>query len=255
MSPGKRVNILQTPIDALTMEETLEVIDAGISNQRMLRHACVNAAVLIAMQKDPMLKKSITSCDIINADGKSVVWASRFLGKPLPERVAGPDLMHEVVKLASRKGYRIFLLGAREEVVKNVAAVYGSLFSPDIVSGYHNGYFGKEDEPALVRQIADSRSHILFVAMTSPKKELFLEKYAEQLRVPFVMGVGGAFDIVAGLIKRAPVWMQRSGLEWLYRLVQEPRRMWKRYLVTNSLFIYSVLREKLASNSDLQTGL
>jgi len=246
MSPGLRIKILQTPIDALTMEETLEIIDRAIVDRRLVRHACVNAAVLVAMLKDPQLQKSVVSCDIINADGKSVVWASWFLGKPLPERVAGPDLMHEVVKLAFHKGYRIFLLGAREEVVNKVASEYSSRFSDKIIAGYHHGYFGQDDEEDIVNQIAASQAQILFVAMTSPKKELFLEKYEKQLNVPFIMGVGGSFDIVAGIIKRAPMWMQKSGLEWLYRLLQEPRRMWKRYLVTNSLFIYYVLREKYA---------
>jgi N-acetylglucosaminyldiphosphoundecaprenol N-acetyl-beta-D-mannosaminyltransferase len=186
MTPGKRVNILQTPIDALTMAETVEIVNDAISHQRVIRHACVNAAVLIAMQKDPMLKKSITSCDIINADGKSVVWASRFLRKPLPERVAGPDLMNEIVNLASRKGYRIFLLGAKEEVVKKVAATYTSRYSGDIIAGYHHGYFGKADEEEIVNQIAASKAQILFVAMTSPKKELFLEKYENNFPFPLL---------------------------------------------------------------------
>jgi N-acetylglucosaminyldiphosphoundecaprenol N-acetyl-beta-D-mannosaminyltransferase len=246
MIPGKRINMLQTPIDALTMEDTLGIIDEAIVNHRLIRHAAVNAAVLVAMQRDHELRQSIASCDIINADGKSVVWASKFLRKPLPERVAGPDLMQAIVKLAFQKEYRIFLLGAKDEVVKKVASEYSARYSPDIIAGFHHGYFGPADEEDIVHQIAACNAQILFVAITSPKKELFLKKYEKQLNVPFVMGVGGAFDIVAGIIKRAPLWMQRSGIEWLFRLLQEPRRMWKRYLVTNSLFVYYVLKDKYA---------
>jgi N-acetylglucosaminyldiphosphoundecaprenol N-acetyl-beta-D-mannosaminyltransferase len=244
MNSGKRIQILDTPIDAVTMEETLAFIDEAIIAGRLVRHACVNAAVLVSMQQDPQLKKSVSSCEIINADGKSVVWASRFLGKPLPERVAGPDLMNRVVEMAYRKGYRIFFLGARPDVVKKVAAAYAARYSPEIIAGFHHGYFSREDEAELVKTIAASKAQILFVAMTYLKKEAFLEQYKEILQIPFIMGVGGAFDIVAGLIKRAPQWMQRSGLEWFYRLIQEPGRMWKRYLVTNSLFIVGVFREK-----------
>lgn len=244
MNAIKRIHILDTPIDALTMEETLTVIDEAIINGRLVRHACVNAAVLVSMQKDPQLRKSVSSCEIINADGKSVVWASRFLGKPLPERVAGPDLMNRVVEMAYRKGYRIFFLGARPEVVKKVEATYAERYSPEIIAGFHDGYFSREDEGDLVKTIAASKAQILFVAMTSPKKEVFLDQYKDILQIPFIMGVGGAFDIVAGLIKRAPHWMQRSGLEWFYRLMQEPGRMWKRYLITNTLFIVGVIREK-----------
>ncbi|NTV84309.1 MAG: WecB/TagA/CpsF family glycosyltransferase [Bacteroidales bacterium] len=244
MNSVKRIHILDTPIDALTMEETLAVIDEAIIKGRLVRHACLNAAVLVSMQKDPQLRKSVSSCEIINADGKSVVWASRFLGKPLPERVAGPDLMNRVVEMAYRKRYRIFFLGARPEVVEKVVAEYSSRYHSEIIAGFHHGYFSREDEAELVNTIGASKAQILFVAMTSPKKEIFLDHYKEMLQIPFIMGVGGAFDIVAGLIKRAPQWMQRSGLEWFYRLLQEPGRMWKRYLITNSLFIFGVIKEK-----------
>lgn len=245
MNDNNRIQLLGCPIDVLSMEESLRKVDEAIARKEALRHAAVNAAVLVAMKKDPSLRQSVSSCHMINADGKSVVWASRFLGKPLPERVAGPDLMQGLVKLAHAKGYRIYLLGAKDEVVKKVAEVYTHQYGSGILAGYHHGYFGPGDEKEIVAQIANSKAHMLFVAITSPKKELFLEKHAGELKIPFTMGVGGAFDIVAGITKRAPVWMQQSGLEWFYRFMQEPGRMWKRYLVTNSLFIYYVIRERL----------
>jgi N-acetylglucosaminyldiphosphoundecaprenol N-acetyl-beta-D-mannosaminyltransferase len=167
------------------------------------------------------------------------------LGKPLPERVAGIDLMQNLVRLAQEKGYKIFFFGAKEEIVKAVVDKYSKEYSPEIIAGYRNGYFKKEEEKEIARQIADSGANILFVAISSPTKENFLSQNSELLKkVNFTMGVGGSFDVVAGKVKRAPEWMQKAGLEWFYRFLQEPGRMWKRYLVTNSLFIWYVIKEK-----------
>jgi len=167
------------------------------------------------------------------------------LKKPLPERVAGIDLMEELVKLASDKGYRLFFLGAKEEIVKSVVDIYSKKYGHKIIAGYRNGYFKKEDEANIAQQIADSNADILFVAISSPKKEIFLNTYKHLIKTPFIMGVGGSFDVISGFVKRAPKWMQDWGLEWFYRTMQEPRRMWKRYLFGNSTFIYLVLKEKV----------
>jgi N-acetylglucosaminyldiphosphoundecaprenol N-acetyl-beta-D-mannosaminyltransferase len=245
----KRVNICNVPVDALTFQQTISKIDQAIVEKRSIHHVAVNAAKLVNAQKDPELKASIINCDIINADGQAVVWAARFLNKHLPERVAGIDLMQALVKLSAQKNYRIFFLGAKEEIVNQVVATYSSLYGKEIIAGYCNGYFRQEDEAAIAKQIADSGADILFVAMGTPKKEIFLNTYKSVINVPFIMGVGGSFDVVAGFVKRAPMWMQRSGLEWFYRVLQEPRRMWKRYLVTNSVFIYLVLKEKFFSKN------
>jgi len=228
------------------MRETLSFIDEAIDKSKSLQHVVVNAAKLVNMQKDKQLYESVVSNDIINADGQAVVWASRFLGQPLPERVAGIDLMQNLVELAHEKGYKIFFFGAKEEVVKKVVDKYSNKYSDEIIAGYRNGYFKKEEERAIAKQISESGANILFVAITSPKKEIFLSQNSDLLKkVNFTMGVGGSFDVVAGKVKRAPVWMQNAGLEWFYRFLQEPGRMWKRYLVTNSLFIWYVLREKI----------
>ena len=242
----KRVNICDIPVDALTMQQTLSIIDGAIAEKRSIHHVVVNAAKLVNAQKDAELKASIVNCDIINADGQAIVWAGRLLNKRLPERVAGIDLMQELVKLAAQKNYRIFFLGAKEEVVKKVVDIYASHFGEQIIAGYHNGYFKNYEEATVAKQIAASGADILFAAMSSPRKEIFLNTYKGVINVPFIMGVGGSFDVVAGYVKRAPLWMQKAGLEWFYRLMQEPGRMWKRYLTTNSAFIYLVLKEKLS---------
>jgi len=239
-----RVTILNCPIDKLTMQETLDIIDNSINKRTTIHHVVVNAAKLVHMQKDNELYNSVVSSDIINPDGQAVVWASQFLKKPLPERVAGIDLMENLVKLAYTKKYRIFFFGAKEEVVKKVVDTYSNKYSNDIIAGYRNGYFNKDEEKDIAQQIAKSGADILFVAISSPTKEIFLNKYKEVIDIPFIMGVGGSFDVISGKVQRAPVWMQKAGLEWLYRLLQEPSRMWKRYLYTNSMFIFLVLKEK-----------
>lgn len=242
----KKVHFLNTSIDNLTMPETLAIIDQAIQNNKQIHHVVVNAGKMVAMQSDSKLSHDVNSADLINADGQAVVWASKFLNKPLKERVAGIDLMEEVVSLANKQNYKVFFFGAREDIVKKVVEKYAKKYSPDIIAGYRNGYFSKDEENAIAKQIAESGAQILFVAISSPTKENFLNTYKSLLeKVYFIMGVGGSFDVVAGKVKRAPVWMQKAGMEWFYRFLQEPRRMWKRYLVGNSKFIWLVLKEKM----------
>lgn len=240
-----KIDFLGIPVDAITMSETVSLVDETISQNKKINHVVINAGKVVSMQKDNRLFESVASCDVINADGQSIVWAARFLGKKLPERVAGIDLMQQLVHLAYEKGYKCFFFGAKEEVVKKVVAIYTEKYSSPIVAGYRNGYYTKNEEPEVAQQIADSGAQLLFVAITSPRKENFLYKYRDVLsNVNFTMGVGGTFDVISGFTKRAPDWMQNIGLEWFYRLIQEPRRMWYRYLVGNSKFIWAVIKEK-----------
>lgn len=241
----KRISICDIPVDVLTMSETIDLIDNSILEERSLHHVVVNAVKIVNAQKDKTLKESIVNCDIINADGQGIVWASKLLNMPLPERVSGIDLMEEIIKLAAKRKYKIFFLGAKEEIVAKVVKVYSNKFGEEIIAGYRNGYFFKNEEEIIAQQISDSNAQILFVAMSSPKKEIFLNTYKNLIKTPFIMGVGGSFDVVSGFVKRAPKWMQKWGLEWLFRTLQEPKRMWKRYLFGNSTFIYLILKEKL----------
>ena len=227
------------------MQETLALVSKKIQNGEQLHHVVVNAGKVVAMQKDLELRNSVNQCHIVNADGQAVIWASRFLGKPLKERVAGIDLMACLVEMAHKNQNKIFLFGAKEEVVKTVVDKYSEIYNPEIIAGYRNGYFSTSEEEEIAHQIANSGTQMLFVAITSPIKENFLYKYRDILKnVNLIMGVGGSFDVVAGKTKRAPVWMQNAGMEWFYRFAQEPRRMWKRYLVGNSKFIYLVMKER-----------
>lgn len=241
-----RIQFLGIPIDNLTMSETLTEISAAIDEGRQLHHVVVNAGKVVAMQNDEQLKESVVNSNLINADGQAVVWASRFLGTPLKERVAGIDLMENLVELSSKKNYKIFFLGATEEIVESVVNKYSRKYGKEIIAGYRNGYFNKSEEEQIAVQISKSKAQLLFVAISSPKKEKFLYQYRDQLaNVNLIMGVGGSFDVVAGKVKRAPLWMQKAGLEWFFRFIQEPKRMWKRYLVGNTKFILLILKDRV----------
>lgn len=240
----ERIEFLGAKMDAATMDETVACIDQRIQANRFTQHVVVNVAKLVNMRNDTHLRESVSACDIINIDGMGVVWGARFLGRDVPERVSGIDLFLELLALASKRKYPVFLLGAKHEVVEKAVEILKEEFRDLKIAGYHHGYFW-EDEKAVVEKIRESGARLLFVAITSPKKENFINRWKEQLGVEFVMGVGGTFDVVAGKVKRAPEWMQKAGLEWLYRVIQEPRRMWKRYLVTNSKFGWLLLKEKI----------
>lgn len=235
MSP--QADILGCPIDRLSMPQTLTAIERAIATGRYTQHMAINAAKLVAMQDDPKLRQIIDGCGLVSADGQSVVWASRLLGDPLPERVAGIDLMDALLDLAEHRGYRVYFLGARPEVLERALERLLSRFPKLQVAGSRDGYFADHDAPEVCEAIRASHADVLFVAMSSPRKEYFLGEYGPHLAVPFVMGVGGSIDVIAGITRRAPATWQRLGLEWLFRLLQEPRRMFRRYAVTNTRFL------------------
>jgi N-acetylglucosaminyldiphosphoundecaprenol N-acetyl-beta-D-mannosaminyltransferase len=244
-SKKKRVEFMGAQIDALTMQETLEHISQAIRNRQHIQHVVVNVAKLMNMRRDHQLRDIVNNSDLINADGAGVVMGARLLGVDIPERVAGIDLMDRLVEMSSRENFRIFFLGAEEDVVRDVLSYYQNQFPNLQICGYQNGYFTAEEEQVVAEKICRSNADILFVAMGSPKKEKFISAHKEHMNVPFVMGVGGSFDVMAGKVKRAPVWMQTTGLEWFYRLIQEPGRMWKRYLVTNMEFGMALANQAL----------
>ncbi|QIL86095.1 WecB/TagA/CpsF family glycosyltransferase [Vibrio sp. HDW18] len=239
----KRINMLGSPMDVASMAETVALIRERILRHEFTQHVVVNVAKLVNMRKDQQLAQSVTECDLINIDGMGVVWGARFLGHTVPERVAGVDLFLELNAMAENEQLAVFYLGAKPEIVAKTAAVMQEKHPQLTIAGYHHGYFW-DDEQAIVEKISQSGAQLLFVAITSPKKENFINRWKDKLGVSFVMGVGGTFDVVAGHVSRAPLWMQKGGLEWFYRVLQEPRRMWKRYLLTNSQYIWMLLVEK-----------
>jgi N-acetylglucosaminyldiphosphoundecaprenol N-acetyl-beta-D-mannosaminyltransferase len=231
------------PIAAVTMAEVLSIVDDAISRRKPLQIGVVNAAKPVNMGRDDELRQSVLSSDIILADGMAVVWASRLLRRPLPERVAGIDLMMAMLARGNERRYAVYCLGATAEVSREVAARIRAGYPGVRLVGWHDGYFRDGEEAAIADEIARLEPDILLVAMTSPKKEHFLARWSGKIKVPVCHGVGGSFDVMAGMVQRAPERWQRLGLEWLYRVKQEPRRLWKRYLVTNVLFCRMIANE------------
>ncbi len=238
-----RINFIDIPLDNLSMSETIDKINYAIINNNQIHHCVINAGKVVNMQDDKILKESVINSDIINADGMGVVWAARFLGYKIKERVAGIDLMENLVELSHRENYKCFFLGAKQEVVEKVVNYYTKKYSDKIIAGYRNGYFNEIDEEDVIKQIKKTKANLLFVAITSPKKEIFLNKYKNELNeVSLIMGVGGSFDVISGISKRAPKFMQKIGLEWFFRFIQEPSRMWRRYLIGNLRFLFLILK-------------
>ncbi len=233
------------PIHALTMHQVLAAVDQAIRQRERLRIGVVNVAKMVNMQRDAELAESVLTSDLVLADGMGVVWASRILRVRLPERVPGIDLMMRMLEQGASRGYRVYCLGATAEVLSTVVERIRQRFPGVVVAGAQHGYFTDEEEARVASDIRSAAADILFVAMTSPKKERFLARWGDEMAVPVCHGVGGSFDVLAGKVKRAPAVWQRFGLEWLYRVVQEPRRMWRRYLVTNTAFGWMVLRAML----------
>lgn len=241
---SKRVKFLNTYVDALSMEETLDQIEKYIINKTCVQHVVINAGKVNLMQEDDRLTEVINNCPLINADGQSIVWGSKILGNELPERVAGIDIFTELVRISAEKGYKPYFFGATEEVVSTVVNKFKNMYPSLEIAGYRNGYFTEDKSKKIAEDIRNSNADILFVVFSSPKKEYWINENMTIMKVPFAMGVGGSFDVIAGKTTRAPKWMQKVGLEWFYRFIQEPRRMFKRYIGGNIKFIFLILKEK-----------
>lgn len=242
-SERRRVDVLGCEIDRLDTDETLRRFDEVIASGGFVQHVFVNAAKIVAFHRDQRMREIIRGCDFVSPDGQSIVWASKLLGDPLAERVNGTELMFHLFDLSQEKGYGVFILGARREVLKRAIERLGGLYPRLRLVGHRDGYFSDEESADVAREVRDARPDILFVAMSSPRKEYWIAEHGRTLDVPLVMGVGGSIDVVAGVTRWAPPWMRRAGLEWLFRLIQEPRRMWRRYLVTNVRFLGLLGRE------------
>lgn len=240
----RRIRLLDTRLDKITEDDVLRWADemigrASLNNQIVV----VNVAKLVKARKEESLKDVIETAGLVCADGLPLVWVSKLFGDPLPGRVTGIDLMYALLSHGNRKRWSFFFLGATQDVVLDVVNKATEQYSNIVVAGYHNGYFGPDDEGGIVEEIAASKANILFIGFGSPRKELFVERWRSRLNVNVIHGVGGSFDVFAGKTRRAPVWMQNAGLEWFFRLVQEPVRMVPRYATTNTIFILLVIEE------------
>lgn len=224
----------------------------AIAGHHRLLVGVVNAAKIVNMRRDPLLRSSLLECGVVLADGQSVVWASRLLRRPLPERVTGIDLFESLLSLANDNGYGVYFLGATQQVMDDMLAEVGRRWPNVRIAGARNGYFTQDADAAVAAEIRASGAEMLFLGMSSPRKEKFLGQYATSVNVPVMHGVGGSFDILAGKTQRAPLAWQAAGLEWAYRLLQEPRRMFWRYFTTNNMFLAITLRELLRPSQQLR---
>jgi N-acetylglucosaminyldiphosphoundecaprenol N-acetyl-beta-D-mannosaminyltransferase len=252
-APDIRQNFLGVPIDCLTLSETIAEADRAIRNKQLVQHVGINVAKFVNMRADAELDRDLRSSDLISVDGMGIVWAARLLSIAVPERVAGIDVMEGVLQLCALNGYRPYLLGARPDVLEKSIANLLRRYRGLQIAGSHDGYFRLEQESKVVAAIKSSGADCLFVGMPTPRKERFLADHRDDLGVPFIMGVGGALDVLGGRVKRAPQLVQDIGLEWLFRTIQEPLRLGPRYIVTNAVFagiLIKALTSRLFSRFD-----
>ena len=241
-----RLEILGCRFDPVGLEQVVgRVMEWCRAPRRPHRVVTMNVAGLELLRSDAEMRQASESADLVVADGVPLVWASRLLRRRLPERVAGVDLMQALLAAAAKEKRRVWFLGAREEVVQAVVKRCGELHPDLVVAGFRNGYFAPADHAAIVQTIRDARPDLLFVGMPSPFKETWIWRHAAELDVPFMLGVGGSFDVFAGRIRRAPRWIQEIGMEWCWRLAMEPRKLWRRYLVSNTAFLARLFKAML----------
>lgn len=239
-----RITILNTVIDVLDTKQTIDLVEKYVQTKTPLHLMGVNADKINEVNNNELMKHIVNRSGIINADGASVILASKYLKKPLPERVAGIDLMQSLVSLSEKKGFSVYLLGAKQAVVEKTAEVLQEKHPQLNLVGFRNGYFKEPDWPSISAEIKEKNPDFVFVGITSPLKEYLIEYLQNDGHTSVFMGVGGSFDVISGYIHRAPIWMQKANLEWLFRVIQEPRRLFKRYFVGNCVFIKAVFKEK-----------
>lgn len=257
-----RASFLGCPVDLLTMAETVDLARSAMRSRRRLQHVALNVAKFINMRSDPVLAADVANSDVVGLDGMGIVWGARALGLPATSRVAGVDLLAELLAVCAKESFKPYFLGATPSVLNQAMQAARERHPSLVFAGWHDGYFKREQESDVVRDIRSSAADCLFIGMPTPRKERFLAAHRDDLGVPFIMGVGGSFDILAGAVRRAPVQIQKLGLEWLYRIYQEPGRMWWRYATTNTQFagvlaqalIKQALRHPLAPPGALPPG-
>lgn len=244
LGTNERIKILNTTIDVLNVKDTINLVEKYVKTKTPLHLMGVNADKINEINQNELMKKIVNGCGIINADGASIILASKYLNKPLPERVAGIDLMQDLVRLSEQKGYSIYLLGAKQEVVENTRDVLKEKYPGLNIKGIHNGYFKEESWSIISEELKELEPDFVFVGITSPTKEYLIEFLQNDGNKCVFMGVGGSFDVISGNIPRAPKWMQKMNLEWSFRMLQEPKRLFKRYFFGNIKFIKAVIKEK-----------
>ena len=239
---GASLNILGTRVDRVTYQEALGCLESFIERREPNYVIAINPEKIVSVQNNSSLKDIVNKAGLCIADGTGILLAARLLGDRLPERVTGIDLMFSAVEMASQKGYSLFLLGAEPGVAEKVADTWQKHYPSLNICGTHHGYFSEEEEADVIHKIREASPDMLFVALGSPKQEIWINKYINEMEVPVCLGVGGSFDVITGKVRRAPEWMRRLGLEWNYRLFKEPKRI--RRMMSLPKFVFMILAYK-----------
>lgn len=241
MKHNEKLNLFNIIIDNVTMDESINKIDKLINLKKNSYVVTPNVDHIVKLDRDLEFKKVYDEADLVLADGMPIIWASKILRKPLKEKVSGSDLFPKLCEHASKKGYKVFFLGAREGVAKKASENLKNRYQNLNVVGVYSPSFGFESNEnenlKIINLIKNVNPDILFVGVGAPKQEKWIYENISKFNVPISLGIGASFDFVAGSVKRAPVWMQNIGLEWFYRFCKEPRRMFKRYFIDDIKFI------------------
>ncbi|MDP2600385.1 MAG: WecB/TagA/CpsF family glycosyltransferase [Deltaproteobacteria bacterium] len=233
------------PIHASTMSQTLDWMETCIQDHHPRFLCTLNAALLVWAHKDPFLLQTYKNADLAVCDSTIFYYALKLLKTPVPEPLEAWKIMRSFIEKNYSKKYRFYFLGAKPDILEKALNNLRRDYSGIVIAGWQHGYFSANEEEKIAASIRDARPDCLFVAMSSPMKERFLKKYQAFMNVPLSLGVGGGIDILAGVFKPAPNWMHTLGLAWFFRLLMEPKRMWKRYLVTNTRFMGMVFKALL----------
>jgi N-acetylglucosaminyldiphosphoundecaprenol N-acetyl-beta-D-mannosaminyltransferase len=242
----KRETVLGIEFDDLSKKDFLAVIDNNLKSKTKLggmRIEGLNISKIVDAKKDSSLNQALCDAELVHLDGMGAWMAARLTGVRCKGNVPGIELMDSIIALCAPSQNSVYFLGAKEEVVSKTASFFQDRYSRLKIAGYRDGYFGHQDYSSVVSEINESDAAILFIGISSPKKEIFLHTmWSELPKVKIAMGVGGSFDVYSGTIKRAPVWMSKMGFEWLYRLAQEPRRLFWRYCKSNASMIWLIIK-------------
>ncbi len=248
-SIAPKINIAGTGISNVSLSETMDLFDQWIAGGLKKRVCVTPVNCVVWAHKDPSLKAIYNEADLTLCDGVPLIWASNFLGKGLLKgRVTGLDLLPQYLERSNQKGHRQYFLGAKEGVGELLQKVSESNYPGIKISGVYSPPFAEEFEDAenekMIALINEAAPDILWVSLTAPKQDRWIAKHIDQLNVHIAIGIGGAFEVAAGTIDRAPIWMQQNGLEWLYRFYKEPKRLFRRYLIEAPQFIPILLMQK-----------
>lgn len=232
------------PVDNLTSEQIVQRISQAIAGNIKMHILAINANKFYQVRRDRLLAEIMRSAEIVIPE-YAFVWASRMIRRPLVEHIGGIMLMRKLLEVGQSQGFSFFFLGARAEVLEKMVSNIKQHYGDQIVAGWHHGYF--TDDAAMIEMINRSSANIVLVAMGVPRQEYFIHQHRASIQAPIMLGVGGSFDVFAGLRKETPSFL-RHGFEWIYRMLQDPRNLTKRYLTTNPYFVLQVLKQKFLGN-------